>query len=216
MNADLYNLKHEKVGTVELPDGVFGLHFKNSVVKQVLDAQLANRRIPWAHAKDRSEVRGGGKKPWRQKGTGRARHGSTRSPIWVGGGKAHGPISERSYKVKVNKKMRRTAIAMLLSKKLKDGQLSVLDRLTIDGPKTKMLAAGLRGFLRIPLRKKNFNVLVIPNGEDKAIVRAGRNLPKSKVLGAASLNVYDLMNYQKVILDQSAVNVIVKTYSSEK
>src|SRR5438128_620292 len=137
-NVDLYNVKREKVGTVELPEAVFGVPWKNAVVKQVLDAQLANRRIPWASAKDRSEVRGGGRKPWRQKGTGRARHGSTRSPIWVGGGKAHGPRPERDYSQKINKKMRRAAIAMVLSKKLTDGELSILDTLTIEAPKTKM------------------------------------------------------------------------------
>ena len=91
MKADVYNLNNEVVGTVELPENVFGARWNASLVKQVLDAQLANRRSPWAHVKERSEVRGGGRKPWRQKGTGRARHGSTRSPIWVGGGVSHGP-----------------------------------------------------------------------------------------------------------------------------
>src|SRR5262249_16420253 len=100
MKADVYNLDNKVVGTVELPDSVFGVKWNAVVVKQILDAQLANKRAPWAHAKDRSEVRGGGRKPWRQKGTGRARHGSTRSPIWVGGGKAHGPRNERDYSQK--------------------------------------------------------------------------------------------------------------------
>jgi hypothetical protein len=95
MKVDLYNLKNEVVGTAELPDTVFGVAWKPALVKQVLAAQMANRREPWAHAKDRSEVSGGGKKPWRQKGTGRARHGSTRSPLWSGGGKAHGPRNDR-------------------------------------------------------------------------------------------------------------------------
>ena len=101
METSLYNLKNEKVGTISVPDIVFAAKWNSILVKQVLDAQMANARIPWAHTKDRGEVRGGGRKPWRQKGTGRARHGSTRSPIWVGGGKSHGPRNERDYSQKV-------------------------------------------------------------------------------------------------------------------
>jgi large subunit ribosomal protein L4 len=214
MKADIYNIKHEQTGTVELPDGIFGVSFRPSVVKQVLDAQLSNRRIPWASVKDRSEVRGGGRKPWRQKGTGRARHGSTRSPLWVGGGKAHAPTPERSYEKKVNRKMRRAAIAMVLSKKLKEGALTILDNFSLEEPKTKILANGLRAFFSIPKAKKNFDVLMIPGSESKSVVRAGRNLPKGKVIGPASLNVYDLMNYKNVILESGALQIIAKTYSA--
>lgn len=215
MKTDLYNVKREKVGTVELPEAVFSVAWRASVVKQVLEAQLANRRAPWASAKDRSEVRGGGRKPWRQKGTGRARHGSTRSPIWVGGGKAHGPITERDYSQKINKKMRRTAIAMILSKRLTDGNLTILDSMKLEAPKTKMLAMQLREFMAMPKTKKNFDVLMIPAMEDKTILRAGRNLPKSKISGAASLNVYDLMNHKNIIIDQTAVDQIAKTYGTK-
>jgi len=118
MNADVYNLNNEKVGTVELPENVFGAKWSPVLVKQVVDAQRANARDPWAHAKGRGEVRGGGRKPWRQKGTGRARHGSIRSPLWIGGGKAHGPRKERDYSQKVNKKMRRLALFSALSRKM--------------------------------------------------------------------------------------------------
>ncbi len=97
MKAPVYNLKNEKVGEVDLPESVFGVRWNSILVAQVLRAQMANKRRPWAHAKTRAEVRGGGRKPWRQKGTGRARHGSTRSPLWVGGGKAHGPSKLRDY-----------------------------------------------------------------------------------------------------------------------
>ena len=123
MNADVYNLKNEKVGTVELPESVFGVRWSPVLVKQVAEAQSANARDPWAHTKTRGEVRGGGRKPWRQKGTGRARHGSIRSPLWVGGGKAHGPRNERDYSQKVNKKMKRTALFSVLSRKAKDGEM---------------------------------------------------------------------------------------------
>src|SRR5581483_12233223 len=125
MKTDLYNLRNEKVGTAELPDAVFGARWNAAVVKQVLDAQLANRRRPWAHTKDRSDVQGGGKKPWRQKGTGRARHGSIRSPLWVGGGVSHGPRNERDYSQKVNKKMKRAALFVALSRKMKDDEIKV-------------------------------------------------------------------------------------------
>ena len=140
MKADIYNLNNEVVGTMELPVGVFGTKWNATLVQQVLEAQIANARPPWAHVKDRSEVRGGGKKPWRQKGTGRARHGSTRSPIWVGGGKAHGPRNDKDYSQKVNKKMKRVALFSVLSKKAKDGELKVFDTLVLDAPKTKNVA----------------------------------------------------------------------------
>src|SRR5579862_9363905 len=120
MKADVYNLKDEVVGSVELPENVFGARWNAALIKQVLDSQLANRRSPWAHVKERGEVRGGGKKPWRQKGTGRARHGSTRSPLWVGGGVSHGPSKDRDYSEKVNKKMKRAALFSVLSKKFHD------------------------------------------------------------------------------------------------
>src|SRR5262249_39709386 len=140
MKADLYNLKNEVVGTVDLPDAIFGAKWNSTLVKQVMDAQLANARRPWAHVRDRSEVSGGGKKPWRQKGTGRARHGSTRSPIWVGGGKAHGPRNDKDYSQKVNKKMKRAALFSVLSRKAKDGELKVFESLAVEAPKTKILA----------------------------------------------------------------------------
>src|ERR1700722_697653 len=143
MNADVYNLENQKVGTLELPEDVFGARWNAALVKQVLEAQLANRREPWAHTKTRGEVRGGGRKPWRQKGTGKARHGSTRSPIWVGGGVAHGPRNDRDYSQKVNKKMKRAALFAALSRKTKDGELKVFDTFALEAPKTKVLASAL-------------------------------------------------------------------------
>lgn len=212
MTTDIYNLKHEKVGVTELPESVFGVSFKATVVKQVLDAQVANQHGPWAHAKTRGEVRGGGRKPWRQKGTGRARHGSTRSPIWIGGGKAHGPRNDKDYSQKVNRKMRRTAIAMILSKRLSDGELMLIDSMKIESPKTKFLASGLREFLGMQKRAKSYNALLIPSMEEKGIARAGANLPKSKVLNPASLNVYDLLNYRHILVDKEAIETISRTY----
>src|SRR5437868_4100503 len=137
MKADVYNLNNEVVGTVELPENIFGARWNSVLVKQVLEAQLANRRIPWAHTKSRGEVRGGGKKPWRQKGTGRARHGSTRSPLWVGGGVTHGPRNDKNFERKVNAKMKAKALYTILSRKLKDGEVVFIDSLSLSQPKAK-------------------------------------------------------------------------------
>ncbi len=210
MLADLYNLENSKVGTVDLPETVFGMAWKPSLVKQVLVAQMANRRLPWAHAKDRSEVSGGGKKPWRQKGTGRARHGSIRSPLWVGGGKAHGPRNERDYTQKVNKKMRRTAILSILSRKWKGGEVTLVDNLALAEGKTKVLAKNLAKFA--PDAKNRFDALLVPDAGTGTIYRAARNLPKVKALSPEALNVYDLMNYKQILMDQKAVGIIEKHY----
>jgi large subunit ribosomal protein L4 len=137
MKVDTYNIKGEKAGTTELPERIFGVKWNPVLVKQVYDGERANARRPWAHAKGRGEVRGGGRKPWRQKHLGRARHGSIRSPIWVGGGVTHGPLKERDYSVKINKKMRRGALLSLLSRKLKDKELVMLDKLSVSKLKTK-------------------------------------------------------------------------------
>ena len=219
MNTDVYNLQHEKVGTIELPASVFGVRWNASLVKQVLDAQLANRRDPWAHTKTRGEVRGGGKKPWRQKGTGRARHGSRRSPIWVGGGVAHGPRNDRDYSQKVNKKMKRAALFALLSRKTKDGEVKVFDTLSLEAPKTKPFASALSTILHMKKGGKRYDVLLVAaNGagagtvHSKNLFRASSNLQKAKALDAASLNVYDVMNHKNLFLDKEAVAMIAKHY----
>ncbi len=212
MKTDLYNWENSKVGTIELPDSIFGKRWNEALVNQVVMAQLANKRRPWAHARDRSEVRGGGKKPWRQKGTGRARHGSTRSPIWVGGGKAHGPRNERDYSQKVNAKMKKAALAAVLSRKFKDGEIKFFDTLNIAEPKTKIVTKNLKPFFTAKKVLK-YDLLFVPETENKNISRAARNLPKAKVLGATSLNVYDILNHKNIFVDQKAVEVITKHYS---
>jgi large subunit ribosomal protein L4 len=212
MQADVFNLKNEKVGTVELPDKVFGARWNETLVKQVLEAQLANRRSPWAHTKGRGDVRGGGKKPWAQKGSGRARQGSTRSPIWVGGGKSHGPSNERDYSQKVNKKMKRTALFSVLSRKAKDGEVRVFESLAVDAPKTKVLASALNSILNMKKGEKRFDVLLVGGGENKNLVRASFNLQKTKALGAESLNISDVLNHKNFFVDKEAVAMIAKHY----
>jgi len=212
MQTDVYNLNNQKVGTMELPENVFGARWRPALVKQVLDAQLANKRSPWAHAKDRSEVRGGGKKPWQQKGTGRARHGSIRSPLWIGGGKAHGPRNERDFTQKVNKKMKRSALFAVLSKKTKDGEVKVFENFIINAPKTKVLASVLNGILNMKKGAKRFDVLLIGDTANKNLFRASSNLEKAKAIDAGSLNVYDVLNHKNLFLDKDAVATIAKHY----
>jgi len=212
METAVYNLKNEKVGTINLPDGVFGAKWNSVLVKQVLDAQQANARSPWAHTKTRGEVRGGGRKPWRQKGTGRARHGSTRSPLWVGGGKSHGPRNERDYSEKVNKKMKRIAVFSVLSKKMRDGEIKFFEDFSIEAPKTKALALALRNILDMKKYAKRYDVALVVNGDNKNLFRASSNLEKTKAVQADSLNVYDLMNHKNIFIEKNAVETIEKHY----
>lgn len=212
MNTDIYNVKNEKVGSIELPQSVFGVAWSAALVKQVLTAQLANARRSWAHAKTRAEVRGGGRKPWRQKGTGRARHGSTRSPIWVGGGKAHGPNSQRDYSQKVNKKMRQKALFCVLSKKLADSQLRVIDSLRVSEPKTKQAFTMLSGLLQLSPKAKKIDAALIAQTQDTTLTRAARNLVKTKIMHPQSLDLYELINHKHILIDQEAIREIAAHY----
>jgi len=204
MKAELYDNSAKVRGDIDLPDRVFAAKWNPDLVKQALDAQLANSREPLAHAKGRGEVRGGGKKPWRQKGTGRARHGSIRSPIWRGGGVAHGPTNEKVFAVKINRKMKQAAIFSALSKKLADGELKVIESLAISEPKTKLAAKAIYAFSK--------SALVIPSPENKSLYRASANIPKVKSLDAKSLNVYDLLCYKDILLEKGAVEAIDTHY----
>lgn len=212
MKAKLYNLKNEIVGELELPERVFGAPWRPSLVKQVLLAQVANRRDPWAHVKDRGEVRGGGRKPWRQKGTGRARHGSIRSPLWVGGGKAHGPRKERDYSQKVNKKMKREAIFSVFSKKLSEGEIKFFDNFKIEAPKTKFLSEIIKLLLSLDKKTKKMDLLFISLPGNENLIRAGRNLPKVKIITPESINLYDILNYKNIFIEKEAVQSIDKRY----
>ena len=158
MESNVYNQQGKEAGKIDLPSSIFGIPWNDSterLVHQVAISMEGNARIPIAHTKTRGEVSGTGKKPWRQKGTGRARHGSRRSPIWVGGGVAHGPRNERDYSRKINKKMKIKALFAVLSRKLEDGEVIFLDNLTFKAPKTKEAKAVLGSLSKI----KEFNSL---------------------------------------------------------
>ena len=207
MKADLLNLKNEKAGTVELSEKVFGAKWNNNLVHQVFVAHISNSRQPLADTKGRSEVRGGGKKPWKQKGTGRARHGSSRSPIWIGGGITHGPLSEKNYSKGINKKMRRLAIFAVLSRKLKDNEIKIIDNFNSLENKTKSWSSALKNIT--DLRSKT---LVILENKNKNFSKAISNIKNADTLSQVSLNVYDLMKNKNIILESSAISEIEKNY----
>lgn len=217
MQTKLYNQNGEIVGEVQLPESIFGLKMNANVVYQAALAQLGNRRQVLAHTKDRGEVRGGGKKPWRQKGTGRARHGSIRSPLWKGGGVTFGPTKNRNFSLKVNKKIKRKAIFMVLSGKVKDQQILVLDQVSLDESKTKVLAGiletvskKLKGYKSS--KTKRDRLLVIFPAHEPKVKRAIGNLEFAKVLSAKSLNVVDLLSSKYLLLTKDAIPIIEETY----
>ena len=211
MKADVYDKNNKKVGSVELSDRLFAREWNPDLVHQALRVQTANRRAGTAFAKDRSEVRGGGRKPWRQKGTGRARHGSIRSPIWAGGGVTHGPTREKIFVLRLNKKMRQGAIFSVISRRLKEGEVKVIDSLGVTTPKTRELSKVVTAF-----SQKEPNALVISENEPKNVSRASRNIQKVKTISPKSLNVYDLLRYKQILLEKDAIPVIEKHYHAVK
>ncbi|MBI5220724.1 MAG: 50S ribosomal protein L4 [Candidatus Liptonbacteria bacterium] len=213
MQVNIYNIKNEVIGQADVPDVLLQAPWRPALVRQVVTALQANQRLPWAHAKGRGEVRGGGRKPWRQKGTGRARHGSRRSPLWIGGGKAHGPNKERDYSQKINKQMKRQALLSVLSRKFKDQEVKLVDQIKLSAPKTKEFSAVIRPLVGVSARTKNLNTVVVPAPENKELFRAGRNIPKTKVLNAASLSILDLLNYRQVLIESGALPILTRTFA---
>ncbi|HEY4528438.1 MAG TPA: 50S ribosomal protein L4 [Candidatus Paceibacterota bacterium] len=193
--------KAGKAGVIELPEGIFGLPWNGDLVKQVVDSLMSSKRKNIAHAKTRGEVRGGGRKPWQQKGTGRARHGSTRSPIWVGGGVAHGPRNDKNYDRTVSKKMRIKALHTLLSKKHKDGEIIFLDSLSLPEAKTKMAISTLKT-LPFEVMKKRKNALAIALADkNRETERAFKNIGNVQVLEARNLDPLTLLQYKYLVLE---------------
>ena len=208
MEFPLYNQRAEEVGTVALPDSVFGVPSNNDLLHQVVSSQTANKRQILAHTKGRGEVRGGGKKPWRQKGTGRARHGSIRSPIWKGGGVTFGPTKEVNFKKKIGKKMARKALIVALSEKTRSNDIVVVDNVTLNSPKTKEAASILRSF------NKNLNrtgsVLIITPSVDGNLYRATKNIQKVGIIEARNLNPLGTLSYKNLMILKDSIKVIEK------
>lgn len=207
MKIKVYNLAGKETGEMELSDKVFGVKIKPEVVHQVFVQQTNNQREPWADTKNRGEVSGGGKKPWQQKGTGRARHGSIRSPIWKGGGVAFGPLTDRNYKTKINKKTRQSVIKMCLSDKAQSGNLLVLEDFNFDKPKTKMFAGVIAA---MPTKLKNF--LVLTAGKDEAVLRMTKNLKSVKTLRAGDANVMDLLKKGVILTSKDGVKKLEEVF----
>jgi len=207
MEVPLYNQKGEKIKTVSLPSDIFDVKMNQDLVWQVVVSQMANRRKNIAHTKDRAEVKGGGRKPWRQKGTGRARHGSIRSPLWRGGGVTFGPTNLRNFKKKIPKKMRKKALFMALSEKARRKLLILLDKLEISKPKTKLASQILSKFL-----KKGESALVVIPKKDDNLLLSLRNIPKISVTEARNLNCLDILSFKYLIVPKESLSIIEKTF----
>ncbi len=201
----VYNIDGKEVGQLELNDSVFGVEINEHLVHMAVVSQLANKRQGTQSAKTRSEVSGGGRKPWRQKGTGHARQGSTRAPQWTGGGVVFAP-KPRDYVVKLNKKEKQAALKSALTSKVQDEKFIVLDALTLEEAKTSKFAGILKNL-------EVHKALVVTKDVDKNVVLSARNIPDVKTTEAASVNVYDILKYDTVVITKDAVAAIEEVYA---
>lgn len=196
--TSLYDTEGNQVGEIDLNPDIFDVKVNEALMHDVVLMQLANRRRGTASTKARGEVRGGGRKPWRQKGTGRARHGTIRSPLWVGGSITFGP-KPRSFAFSIPKKAKRHAIKSALTSKVKAGSLKVLENLSMEEPKTKEMFKILNNL------NSGKKVLLVTSGDDMTVVKSARNIPGVKTLPAYKLNVYDILNCENLILTKEAL-----------
>ena len=201
----VYNIEGKEVDKLELNDSVFGVEINEHLVHQAVVAQLANKRQGTQSAKTRAEVRGGGRKPWRQKGTGHARQGSTRSPQWTGGGVVFAP-TPRDYSVKMNKKEKQAALKSALTSKVADAKFIVLDELKLDEIKTKK-------FVEVMNNLEVAKALVVTKDNDKNLVLSAKNVPDVKTALTNTINVYDILKYDTVVITKDAVAAIEEVYA---
>ena len=204
-NVSVYNIEGKEVGSIELNDAVFGVEVNEHLVHMAVVNKLANNRQGTQSAKTRSEVSGGGRKPWRQKGTGHARQGSTRSPQWTGGGVVFAP-KPRDYSFKMNKKEKRAALCSALSSKVAESQIIVLDEFKLDEIKTKK-------FVEVMNNLKASKALVVLEGENKNVVLSGRNIPTVKVTATNEINTYDVLKYETLVVTKAAVEKLEEVYA---
>jgi len=203
--VNVYNILGEQVEEIELKDDIFGVDVNEHVLYEVVKNQLANKRQGTQSAKTRAEVRGGGRKPWRQKGTGRARQGSIRAPHWVGGGVAFAP-KPRDYSYKVPKKVKRLAMKSALSSKVLNEEIIVLDELSLEEPKTKEMAKILANI------KAGKKALIVMDEKDMNIIKSARNIPNVQISLVNTLNVYDILNFDSFIITKDAVRKVEEVY----
>ena len=204
-NVSVYNMEGQEVEKMELSDAVFGVEINEHLVHMAVVQQLANSRQGTQKAKTRSEVSGGGKKPYRQKGTGHARQGSTRAPQFTGGGTVFAPVP-RDYSVKMNKKEKRAALKSVLTSRVQENQLIVVDELKFDAPKTKDMVKVLSSL-------KAENALVVLNDNDRNVVRSGRNIEGVKMALTNTINVFDILNHKTLVLTKDAAKTIEEVYA---
>ncbi|MES2409448.1 MAG: 50S ribosomal protein L4 [Patescibacteria group bacterium] len=212
METSIYTKEGKAKGKITLPEEVFGLKWNSDLVHQVINSTMTAKRMGTAHTKDRGEVSGGGKKPWAQKGTGRARHGSSRSPIWVGGGVAHGPRNDKNFDRKINKKVKAKSVAVILSQKYRDGEIIFMDSFGFSAPKTKDAVtvmnniASVKGFEKVATKRTNA-LLVATSAKDKNTEKSFGNISKSFVSEVRNLNPVDLMKYKYLVIENPEVSV---------
>ena len=204
-SVSVYNMEGAQVGTIELSDSIFAVPVNEHLVHQAVVAQLANKRQGTQKAKTRSEVRGGGRKPWRQKGTGHARQGSTRSPQWTGGGVVFAP-KPRDFSKKVNKQAKIAAFKSALSAKLAQKELTVVDKINLEQPKTKLVQNMLDAF------KFDRNTVIVVDGKDETLLRAAQNIPYAQVVSADLLNTYEVVANKNILATKSAIKAIEEAY----
>lgn len=215
-----YNQKAESVGKKKISEKVFALKVNDGLIHQAVVAQTANERQVLAHTKDRSEVRGGGRKPWAQKGTGRARAGSSRSPIWKGGGVTFGPTSDRNFKKGLNKKMKRNALCMLLSDRVTNERMFIVDKLDINDFKTKKVDTIAKGFEKLAAKndkdakKTKRSFLIINDSPDEKLKYSTRNLQGIKMINLNNINILDLIKYNNLLITEKSVEALEKVYAS--
>ena len=206
-SVKLYNKEGKETGHVELDASLFDVEINPSLVHDAVVAQTANSRVAIAHTKDRSDVAGTSKKPWKQKGTGRARHGSRKSPIWIGGGITFGPRNDRNFSIKMNKKARRKALAMVLTDKVRNGHFFAVEELKLDEAKTKHLSTLLKN---LPVENQKTLILVEP--ENRSVSLAARNLSQVQILPINTLNVVALLQKTNVLVSKDGIDLIVNLY----
>lgn len=202
----MYNISGDQVGEIELNDDIFGIEINENAMYEVVKNQLANKRQGTQSTKTRAEVRGGGRKPWRQKGTGRARVGSIRSPLWVGGGVTFAP-KPRDYSYRLPKKIRKLAMKSALTSKVNNDEIVVLDGLNISAPKTKEMINILSNL------NADKKALIVMDGRDDTVIKSARNIPGVKTTSVNTLNVYDILKYDKFIITKDAVQKVEEVYA---
>ncbi len=213
LKIKIYNQTSEEVKDLELADNIFAVSANPELLHQAIVAQNNNSRQVLAHTKTRSEVAGGGKKPWKQKGTGRARHGSSRSPIWIGGGVTFGPRKDRNFKQKINQKMKQKAIFMALSDRVATKSMAVVDKIDLKEYKTKAVETILNDFDKKVFKTDRRSTLIITSLKDDKLKYSLRNLQNTKLINLDNINLVDILNYRNLLLTESAVATFTKRYN---